>query len=325
VAKRVPGFILLLFSVPAMALAQHTSASRNSFEHPNFGQQRIHGQILSMSAMVFVSFSVELCERSGRVVSRAPVMGSGEFVFDGVPSNYYFLRVLDGAGNILIDQMVDPVARAGAIRIKLPEGTGDKPASGTVSLAELQHKIPRRALKEAEKANKALQKNDLPTLIQHLEKALEIDPEFFAARRNLAKALVVTGQTEKALPVFQKLLQNEPHSVLAYDGLGAVYLTSHHFADAEAAARKALEIDGSNELGHWLLGCSLTARGNADSEALKHLTRIFKRFPRARIIAAGILSRHGQTEEAKKQLQAYLDTGAGGARIEVERALEQMP
>jgi tetratricopeptide (TPR) repeat protein len=218
--------------------------------------------------------------------------------------------------SVLVEQMVN---------VKSPERYGDRPVSGAVSVAELQHKVPGKALKEAQRADDAVGKNDLPAVILHLEKALEIDPEFFAARRNLAKALLMAGQLEKALPVLQRLQQTEPRSVLAYDGLGAVYLTSHHFEEAEAAARKALEIDGANELGHWLLGCSLTALGKADAEALKHLARVVKRFPIAHVVAAGILVRQGHRDEAKMQLQEYLETGDPGARAEAERALLQMP
>ena len=322
-AERVSGFTFLLLSFPAMVFAQFTTPGRGSFDPPSFSQVNLHGQIANPSEAVLVGFSVELCERTGRVISRMQVTASGEFYFESVPSGFYILRVVDSSGNFITEQLVDPNNGSGEILVKLPEGEGDRPASGSVSLAELQHKVPPRALKEAEKADKAVHKNDLPTVISHLEKALEIDPEFFAARRNLAKALLSTGQNEKAIPVLQKLLQAEPRSILAYDGLGAVYLTSHRFADAETAARKALEIDGSNELGHWLLGCSLTALGKADSEALKHLARIVKRFPRAHIVAAGILARQGHKDEAKKQLKAYLDTGDTGARTQAEDALRK--
>jgi tetratricopeptide (TPR) repeat protein len=322
--ERASGFILLLLSFPAMMFAQFTAPSRSSFASPSFSQVNLHGQIANPSEDVLVGVSVELCERTGHSISRAQVMASGEFYFESVPSGYYVLRVLDSSGYIVTEQLVDPNNGSGDILIKLPEKKGDRPASGPVSLAELQHKVPPKAWKEAEKADKAVHNNDLPAVISHLEKALEIDPEFFAALRNLARALLSMGQNEKAIPMLQKLLLAEPRSVLAYDGLGTVYLTSRRFADAEAAARKALEIDGSNELGHWLLGCSLTALGKADSEALKHLARIGKRFPRAYIVAAGILVRQGHKEEAKKHLQAYLDTGDTGARTQAEDALHEI-
>jgi predicted Zn-dependent protease len=289
-----------------------------------FSHLNLRGQIANPSQVVFIGISVELCERTGRVISRKQVAADGEFDFESPPSGFYILRVVDSSGNFITEQFVDPNNGSGEILVKMPERKGDGPASGSVSLAELRHKVPPKALREADKADKSVHKNDLPAVISHLEKALEIDPEFFAARRNLAKALLSTGQNEKAIPVLQSLLQAEPRSVLAYDGLGTVYLTSRRFADAEAAARKALEIDGSNELGHWLLGCSLTALGKADSEALKHLARIGKRFPRAYIVAAGILARQGHKDEAKKQLQAYLDTGDPGARTQAEDALHEI-
>src|SRR5258708_27803890 len=101
-AERVSVFIFLLLALPAMLLAQFTSSSRNALEHPSFSQASIRGQILSPSGSVFIAFSVELCDHTGRVIGRATVMGSGEFVLDGVSSDFDVLRVLDADGSILL-------------------------------------------------------------------------------------------------------------------------------------------------------------------------------------------------------------------------------
>ena len=88
-----------------------------------------------------------------------------------------------------------------------------------------------------------------------------------------------------------------------------------------AAARRTLAIDASSDLGHFLLGWSLMAQEKADEEALQHLARVSKRYPKANIACAGILERLGRKDQAKISLQSYLDSGETDARAQAEQWL----
>jgi len=323
---RVSELVCLLIFSTAVAAAQfpRSAEDRNMVEFGAVTSSGIRGQIANDSEQVFVNIFVELCEHTGRIVSRTAVLGSGDFYFDSVAPGYYTLRVMDDVGHVLGEQAVDPSTSSGTIRVNLAQPCANKPISGSVSLAELQHKVPGKALKEEQLAEKAFRKKDLLGGIPHLQKALEIDPEFFAARRNLAKAYLLTNRNDKAVPILEKIIETDPKSVMAYDGLGSVYLAARRFGDAEIAARKALAIDASNEFSHWLLGCSLAALGHQDAEALKQFAMAGKRFPRAHILAAEILARQRRKEEARHELQAYLETGNPESRAEVEEAIKSL-
>jgi hypothetical protein len=58
--------------------------------------------------------------------------------------------------------------------------------AGTVTLHRLTHKIPKKAVKEFENATKAQSHGDRDAAIEHLSKAVAIDPQFWEALNNLS-------------------------------------------------------------------------------------------------------------------------------------------
>src|SRR6185437_9410055 len=68
-------------------------------------------------------------------------------------------------------------------------------SAATVSLQQLQHKVPKQALKEFEKARTASIKGDNETALDHLQNAVQLDPEFVDAHNDLGVALAKLGNT----------------------------------------------------------------------------------------------------------------------------------
>jgi len=191
-----------------------------------------------------------------------------------------------------------------------------------ISLAELKHKVPRNALNEAKKADQALERQDTQSLIEHLEKTVALDPEFIAARRNLAHAFFSTRQFDRAIDAYKELLLLDPHAEVGYLGLSASYMSLRRAKEAEMPARQALHLDPGDELAHYLLGCSLAAQDKDGAEALSHLARSCRSFPASQLIAARLLARAGRKDEAKIRVHAYLESGDNYARSEAEQLLK---
>jgi len=297
-----------------------------SFAQRASGDTNIQGQVVYPAGTVLGDFSVELCEPGGaqRTISKTSITGAGQFFFARVPTSLYLVRVTSRSGDVIGEQFVNPVAGLSRVQVRLPDKNQRRPESALVSMAELAHKVSGKALKEARAADKALKKKDFPSLVSHLERVVEFDPEFIPARRNLSLAYLKTLQFEKALDSFQKLAALDPHAPMPYSGLSVTYYDLNRFADSEAAARRALEIDNFYELGHFLLGTTLAAQNKDHQQALRHLAQAIKRFPAAYVTSAGILARQGRREEAKIQLQAYLDSGDSSSRAEAEELLNQL-
>jgi hypothetical protein len=285
----------------------------------------IQGQVSSAASdVLFSELTAELCDTGdmNRVVDRSSVNGTGEFSFVAVPQGIYSVRIAARTGAILGESIA---GASGMVRIEIHSASKPNPLAGSViSLAELKHKVPRNALKEAEQANKALKKRDMKSLILHLQKAIALDPGFVAARRNLANAFLTTHQYVYAADAYRELLALDAHSVVGYMGLSTAYMSIQKVREAEEPARKAVELDNGSELAHYLLGCSLAAQGKDFREALSHLGKAFKTFPAAHLIAARILALEGRKDEAKARIQEYLDTGDTYARTQAEQLLNTL-
>ncbi len=186
-------------------------------------------------------------------------------------------------------------------------------ADRTVSLNHLQHKVPSKAMKEYRDALKAFDKRNFIEGQDHLENAVEIDPDFLEAQLELGKCHLQTQQHEKALAAFERVLKIDPHSGIGYTGSGFALLKLHRFAEAERSSRRAVEIDRSNSGSNYLVGLSLASQEKNDDEAIQYLQRASKQIPEARLTIVRIWARQGQVTQARAELEDYLRSGPANA------------
>jgi tetratricopeptide (TPR) repeat protein len=166
--------------------------------------------------------------------------------------------------------------------------------------------------------------HDLQLYIEHVKKAVEIDPDYLPALRNLGVAYLKTGQNEKAIAAFDEALKRDPHSALTYAASSAAYLGLQNYSGAETAARRALQIDSALEVCRYYLGVSLQLQHKNDAEALELLSKVAHDYPKAHLSAAEILERTGHKDDAKGQLNAYLKSGETDVRAEVKTWLSSL-
>jgi tetratricopeptide (TPR) repeat protein len=82
-----------------------------------------------------------------------------------------------------------------------------------------------------------------------LRSLLKEDPENDAAVEQLTQLLLDQNNAEEAIQLLNGMIAHSPSATL-YDHLGDAYSQTHEFAKAEAAYRKAADLDPS-ELSHW--------------------------------------------------------------------------
>lgn len=194
----------------------------------------------------------------------------------------------------------------------------------TVSVFELQHKLPPKAIKEGRAADKAFAKHNIPAYIDHVQKAIAIDPDYVIARRNLGVVYLMVDKYEDAVQQFQEVLKRDPRSVPSYAGLSCAYLQLEHYGDAETAARRALDIDSTSEPGRYYLGLSLAFQNKGSAEALRNLQQVAERYPKAHVALAEILSRLGMKAAAKGELEEYLSSSDPDVRSQVQNWLSTL-
>jgi Flp pilus assembly protein TadD len=282
------------------------------------GQVSAHGTALSGSVLV------ELISETGGVRYRAFTDRSGAFRIDKVPLGRYDLRITSTAGADLYSDTVDVRDEPARLNVELPGAVlRPRPATGTVSLADMQHKVPAKALKEFRKSEELIASGHIDEGTEHLRKAVTADPGFARAYANLAACEATRKHFDKAAEYARKAVQLDPGLAVAQMNLSHILLIVRQYPEAEAAARTTLRLEGESGNARYYLGLALRGQGRLE-EALQQFTRAADSVPSARLYAADLLARNGQKGEAAGQLRAYLGSPAADNRAAVEQWLDRL-
>src|SRR5439155_9086184 len=172
-----------------------------------FGAQTgftVRGQIYSETAFLG-SMTVELTPNGRSLPQSVSLAADGSFEFHSLAPGAYELRVTGSGGGVLHQETVFVNAPNQILSITMrARESADRSAGPTVSIRQLQHKIPSDARKEYSKGQAAVRKGDHLAALDHFQKAVTIDPEFADAYSNLGAAQLSLGQLETAAEQFQK-------------------------------------------------------------------------------------------------------------------------
>jgi tetratricopeptide (TPR) repeat protein len=190
--------------------------------------------------------------RNNAMVESVPVT-SGQFVLEHVPEGSYSVRLVTVRGDTPIVEEFHQFGAGGApLVLDLPEHAGNQPISGIVSFRELQHPVPKKAVREAYQAQRLAREN-LPKAIAKLEDAIRIDPNYRDAHCNLGVLYARAGRAAEARAQLQKALDIGPPAAPIYANLALISAALRQFPEAESLAQKALELDPANTLARKML------------------------------------------------------------------------
>jgi tetratricopeptide (TPR) repeat protein len=133
-----------------------------------------------------------------------------------------------------------------------------RPISGFVSLRELQHPIPKKAIRAAYQAQRLADANKVEKAIVKFKDAIRIYPAFRDAHLNLGVQYARVGRGAEARAEFQKALDIGPPAAPIYNDLALISLNFHQYRDAEDFARRALALDPGNGSAQAVLKMALT-------------------------------------------------------------------
>ena len=184
---------------------------------------------------------------------------------------------------------------------------GTRTSSDLVTLEELLHIVPEKAMGEVQKAERARAENRTEEAIAHFNRALLIDPDFAAARNNLATILLPTNP-ELAVSQLEEAIKIDPRNPLLFLNLTLGYAMLHRLDIAERAARRAVGLDRTGGYARFLLGVVLVDQKQFTDEALKCLEQA-PHFPVAHLLAARVLLMQNNLDRAKSEIQMYMSTG----------------
>jgi len=266
----------------------------------------VRGQIYSETPFLG-SLTVELTPNGRSIPQSVSLAADGSFEFQSVAPGAYELRVTGSGGGVLHQETVFVNGPNQILSVTMRTRQSiDRSAGSTVSIRQLQHKVPSDASKEYSNGQAAARKGDHLAARDHFQKAVTIDPEFADAYTNLGVAQLSLGEVETATEQFQKAIDLVPDHTLATANMSIALYRLKRYNEAAGAARQALKLDPSLLKMRYVLALSLTQKQGHEAEALDNLERAAGEFPRAHLLAADILTQTGRRDDAVNQLEKYL-------------------
>jgi len=205
----------------------------------------------------------------------------------------------------------------------LPTDPSRLPRLGdSISISDLS--IPSKALKEIQRSQSSLKSGDVRSSAQHLERALQIYPNYLEGHNSLGARYVDLGEYDKAATEFRKAIAIDSRVMQPINNLSVVLFLQQRYGEAEAAARRALDLDPRSPTARYMLGTILATEKRKPAEAMELLRQTKREFPDSYLLLAQILLRRGSVEEAKSELREYLAVPSPEKRQNVESWLARL-
>lgn len=155
--------------------------------------------------------------------------------------------------------------------IVTPEIRRQKPTGETISVKQLQHKIPKEAVKEFQRALQLSRAGEHEKAAAGLEAALRRDPEFASAENQLGVEYSYLERWEDAELAFRRVTDIEPASWMGHYNLALILYSRGDMPEAEQYTRRALALSNESPRIHLLLGELLVMRKETRAEGLTEL------------------------------------------------------
>ena len=189
------------------------------------------------------------------------------------------------------------------------------PQGETISIHDLL--IPAGAVKEFQRSEKAVRSGDFQSAAKHLQRAIQIAPNFAEAHNNLGASFMRLNTYERAVPEFRAAIALDAKIQEPYRNLGLALFLLRRYPEAELAARQAVQLNPQRTPARYTLGRILAAEGSYSAEAEQLLRQSVADFPDARLALTQVLLNRGAFDQAATELRIYLKSlGSDPAAIQ---------
>ena len=268
-----------------------------------WGQIVIPGRSLQEPTVIEIIGKDSAPSRKIRVID-------GNFSSSSVPPGQYQIRVSDPSGHVFYKETKALNGTGDHIIISVPQPRSVLSDANTVSVATLKHETPRKARAEFDAAWKAVQNGNTQTSVEHLLRAVDIDPQYPEARINLAVHYTQMGRYPEALQQGQKAFEIDSGIPDVGKNYAMILMINKKYRDCETVARCMIRNQNYTAEMKAVLAVSLIGQRQDVDEALAYLRQAVTEFPLARLLAANTLLEIGWREEAVNQVRTYLNTSA---------------
>jgi Tfp pilus assembly protein PilF len=253
---------------------------------------------------------------------------NGAFEFHEIVPGEHRVRVIDDRGHVVHNEMVSLRRDGETLYIRFrPDGVPPNGPGERISVQQLNHKSPRKALNELKSGRAAMDKQQFTRALGHLQTAVTVDPASADAHNDLGVAYFQLAQYQQSLEQFRTAIELAPTHERANNNLCLVLLKTEHYEEAGQAASGVLKRGAGTPMAHYAAAVALLAGGGSMNEALDHLRRAQGAMPQARLLTARVLAHAGRRDDAARELEGYLrspEADADAKRPELEAWLAEL-
>jgi len=247
----------------------------------------------------------------------------GKFIFERLREGNYQLEV-SASGCATRQEQVNLFSTSRNLRIVMsparPEALPEKDDS-VVSTATLT--VPEKAREEYAKALRAEKNKEMKAALKHLDKALQLFPQYAAAYAAKGFLLLEEQKTAEAETAFLKALEIDPNLPDAWLGLGRTRNSESRFAEAESLLLKARSANGDSWQLNYELGraCSGLKKSEEAEKYLRKARAAAPSYPPVYYLLAQVLLSLDRPLEAVPEMEAYLRIAPEGSTADKVRDL----
>jgi tetratricopeptide (TPR) repeat protein len=261
---------------------------------------------------------------NGTVVTSSFTNSAGAFDFGSVPQGIY--RVVATRGVSQVEERVDVSNFRNTINLRMP--MANQPEAGntgnTVSVA--QYRVPEKARGEFQKAQEASAKLNFDGARKHVERALELYPNF-AGALTLRAVLDLASNTPAAVADLQKAIQYDGNYALAYTVLGSALNMQEKFDEAMQTLQHGQSLAPDSWQTYFEIARSYIGKQDYAS-ALRQLDRaqslVPAEYPTLLLVRAQAHLGLKQYQTAMQELQMFLQKEPNGPNsITAQKMLQQ--
>jgi tetratricopeptide (TPR) repeat protein len=253
----------------------------------------------------------------------------GGFIFTNLgPGNYYLEAVGDTR---LYDPVTEQVMIVRGARVTLTlylrekrAGAPETRPGGTVSAVDIDQGVPEAAKNEFERGAKLSAEGKPEKAIEHLKKAVEIHPNYSAARSELGVQYLKLKRHGEATEHLNTAIEINPKAFSPKLYLGIALIELKKYPEAVASLNEAIGLNGTQPDAHLYLGIAYLGAGDftaAEQALTKALALGGEKYALPHYYAAYVHIKKGNRQDAIKELSSYVKKAPDGERAAHARTL----
>lgn len=309
-------FALLLLLLAPVAVRAQRERDRDAW-NPSANSVEVSGRVsFSDRAGPAPNVTVRLERFGSGVLEQMATDPQGRFRFAGLARGVYVVVAAAPCYMSAQQQVELQIIFRSYIELDLRPDTsaGCAGAAAAAGGSVVDARVPAEARAEFERARAALRERKTARAVEHLERAVSIHPDFFAAQLLLATAHAEAARWERAESALRRALRIDPRSAPAHVALADLHRRRKNYPEAERSLAEALKLDADYWPGHFMLARVHWDAGDvvrAGNEVGRTL-QLNPDYAEAHLLAGNVLLKVRQPARALSEFEEYLRLAPDG-------------